>query len=379
MQDEELKALLQKYQTGNATEEEIAFLESWYLQHNEAEKADFLADERLEDVAAVWKKLQPSKNNFRILSLLTWLTAAACTLVFFYFGQRYFSKQKKEDQLAQKSPNKIVPGSNKAILTLANGKQIILSNAGNGKFGRQGNTAISKNANGQLIYTVEPTAQSSSSKEIAYNTMSTPMGGQYWVVLSDGTKVFLNAGSSLRYPASFSGNERKVELKGEAYFEVVHNDAAPFRVVTGSQVIEDIGTKFNINAYDDEPVMKTTLLEGAAKASVQNQHVVLKPGQQAQVSNTDQDLPIKVIRNANVDEALAWKNGLFEFSNSGIKQVMNTTARWYDFKVIYENKIPDLKISGRISRNVNFSGLIDLLKFEGVKFRIEGRNVTITN
>ncbi|MDP9082080.1 MAG: FecR domain-containing protein [Bacteroidota bacterium] len=380
MQEEQLKEILHKYQSGTATDEEIAFLESWYLQHNEDKKPAVSLEERLEDAEAIWNKLHPAEKRPGIKSVWPWLGAVACLLLFFYLGKLYITNtRQQENQLTQNHPNKIVPGSNKAILTLANGKQVILTNAGSGKFGNQGNTSISKTANGQLVYTVDPTTKAPASNELAYNTVTTPMGGQYWVVLSDGTRVFLNAGSSLRYPASFIGNERRVELKGEAYFEVVHNNAAPFRIVTGSQVIEDIGTKFNISAYDDEPAMKTTLLEGAVKVSVDDQHVFLKPGQQAQVSNADRQQTIKVIRHANLDEAMAWKNGLFEFNNADIKQVMNNTSRWYDFKVIYENKVPDLKISGRISRNVNFSGLIDLLKFEGVKFRIAGRNVTIIN
>jgi transmembrane sensor len=205
------------------------------------------------------------------------------------------------------------------------------------------------------------------------------MGGQYWVVLSDGSRVFLNAGSSLRYPTSFNGTERKVELQGEAYFEVAHNNKVPFKIVTDGQVVEDIGTSFNINAYGDDPVIKTTLIEGAVKISTTADNLVLKPGQQAQVDNGAPGAAIKLIKHANLNEVLAWKNGLFEFDNSTIKQVMNSTSRWYDFKVIYENKVPDIKISGRISRNVDFSGLIALLKFEGIKFSIDGRNVTITN
>jgi len=380
MTDEHFKQLLHKYQSGTATDEEIAFLESWYLQHNADEQADFVFDERLEDADAVWKKLHSPERKTITKLLWTLLATAACIAVFFYVGRPYFANtNQKNNQIAQNRSTKIVPGANKAILTLANGKQVVLTDIGNGKFDKQGNAAVSKTANGQLIYTLDPASAGSAAKELVYNTMNTPMGGQYWIVLADGTRVFLNAGSSLRYPVSFAGNERKVELKGEAYFEVVHNNAQPFKVVTGGQVIEDIGTKFNINAYDDEPVMKTTLIEGAVKASTQNQHVILKPGQQAQINSSDPTHAIKVIRHANIDEAMAWKNGLFEFDNSGIKQVMSNTSRWYDFKVVYENKIPDLKISGRLSRNVNFTGLIDLLKFEGVKFRIEGRKVTITN
>lgn len=379
MQEQQLKELLNKYQSGEATEQEIAFLESWYLHHNEADKADLLSDELLEDAEAVWNKLHPQKKRFNITTSWPWLATAACLLLFFYFGGHYmYTTNKKQDEPAMNQAKAIVPGSNKAILTLANGKKIVLTDTTSGKFTKQGNTVISKTAGGQLVYTVE-SQKNNSATQLVYNTVSTPMGGQYWIVLSDGTRVFLNAGSSLRYPVAFAANERKVELKGEAYFEVVHNNAMPFRIVTGHQVTEDIGTKFNINAYDDEQVMKTTLVEGAVKVSTDNYHVVLKPGQQSQISNIDPLQAIKVIKHANIEEALAWKNGLFEFNNSDIRQVMNNTSRWYDFKVIYENEVPHLKISGRISRNVDFSGLIALLKFEGVKFKIEGRNVTIIN
>jgi len=379
MEEKQLKDLLHKYQTGKATEEEIAFLESWYLSHNEAERIYISADELVEDSEAIWAKFEPVRNKFRLRYMWPKIAVAASFLLFLYIGgQHLLKKSIKTPPLAKNESAAIVPGSNKAILTLSNGKQIILTGTGSSQFGKQGNTSLSKTAHGQLIYTVTASSDEKS-KELVYNTITTPAGGQYWIILSDGSRVFLNAASSLRYPASFSGNERKVELKGEAYFEVVHNGAAPFRIVTGNQLTEDIGTKFNINAYDDEAVIKTTLVEGAVKISTQGQHVILKPGQQTQINNDDAKQAIKIIPDANVDEVIAWTNGLFEFNNADIQQVMNNAARWYDFKVSYENKIPDLKITGRISRNVNFSGLIDLLKFEGIKFRIQGKTVTILN
>ncbi len=315
----------------------------------------------------------------KVYALWPRIAAAASILLFLFLGGQYFFK--KPVKIATQAKNKlqiIVPGGNKAILTLSNGKKIVLSAAGNNQFGKQGNSSVSKTANGQLIYTVSA-GVGAKSNDLVYNTITTPVGGQYRIVLSDGTKVFLNAASSLRYPVAFSGNERKVELKGEAYFEVVHNGAIPFRVVTNNQVTEDIGTKFNINAYGEDAQIKTTLVEGAVKISTQKHDVVLKPGQQAQVTNNDIKQAIKTIPDANVEEAIAWTNGMFEFNNSDIKQVMISAARWYDFKVNYENEIPNLKITGTISRNVNFSGLIDLLKFEGIRFKIQGKIVTILN
>nr|WP_067058553.1 FecR domain-containing protein [Mucilaginibacter sp. L294] len=382
MDEHQLKELLRKYQAGEATDEEIAFIESWYIQYNQDQETPFSLDERLEDSDAVWEKLHAQKPGFRISYLWPLIAVGACLLVFFYFVKpEALIVPQKTQELVNNRAVEIVPGTSKAVLTLANGRQVFLSGAENQKIGNQGIATLIEKGSGQLVYTIEKATAGKSpmSSNLVYNTISTPRGGQYWVVLSDGTRVFLNAGSSLRYPVNFSGKDRTVKLMGEGYFEVVHNDAAPFRIITGNRIIEDIGTKFNVNAYDDEPVMKTTLLEGAVQVSSFKQHVILKPGQQAQVSNTRRKGEIKVVNHANVDEAVAWKNGLFEFNRTNIKTVLNNAARWYDFEIVYANAIPNLKISGRVSRKVSFSGMMDLLKFEGLKFRKDGRTITIMN
>lgn len=379
MQRKEIKRLIKKYQKGIATDEERAFLESWYLHHNTFESADLTEEALVEDSEVVWKKLHARKKRDVLKIAWPWVAAAACFLLFTLLIFRNPVAEKIEGKrMAKIQSAVIIPGSNKAVLTLADGEKTILSDSLSANFGKQGNTLLSKTADGKLLYRLNPDARTAEDKPV-YNEVTTPNGGQYGIVLSDGTKVFLNAGSSLRFPVTFTRSERKVELTGEAYFEVVNDNRAPFNVVTGNQTIAVLGTKFNVNAYSDERFLKTTLLEGAVRVSNATAHVVLKPGQQSQVGTKQSGGQISVLDQVNLAEVSAWRNGLFEFNKTGIKEVMQAASRWYDVHVLYENGVPDLEISGRISRQVDFKSLIALLEFEGVKFDIKGRNVTIKN
>lgn len=381
MQEEQIHELIQKYQDGTASDAEIALLESWYLQHNGQSRASLSADELLKDSTEIWLRLhRPRRRTFGRHFIIALRTAAATLLIFLAYSifpsdLSVISNSHKE--ASSLKPDMIVPGSSKAKLTLANGNEIELNDSNVQDFGVQEFVALSKTASDELSYIKLGNNQGLSRSQL-FNTVTTPRGGQYRIVLSDGTKVFLNAGSSLLFPVVFVGHERKVTLKGEAYFDVVHNEHLPFRIVTAGQVIEDIGTAFNVRAYEDEPVLKTTLVEGAVKIYTTGHQAILKPGQQAQVDAGNPSKKIKVA-NANIDEAVAWKNGLFEFDKADLNQVMSTASRWYDFEVIYAHTISDLKISGRISRNIDFASLISLLEFEGAKFDIKGRVVTVKN
>jgi hypothetical protein len=335
-------------------------------------------DEPEQIQAELWSRIHTSVRPPLIHRISLWprFAAAALILLFLTLGSYFlFHKKNKPQQIVKKEFHDIKPGSNKAILTLANGQQIVLNDAKKGIIANEDDISIHKTTDGKLSYTNNDEANKY--KEPLYNTMTTPRGGQYTLILSDGTKVMLNAASSLKYPASFSGNERKVELTGEAYFEVAHNASKPFRVVTQGQTVEVLGTHFNINSYADDASVNTTLLEGSVKVTSQTQYAMLKPGQQSRVNLNSSGQKIKVLDGVDLDEAVAWKNGLFEFKNASVQQVMFTAARWYDLNVIYENKTPDMKISGKISRNVNFSGLMSLLQFGGLRFKINGKNVTI--
>ncbi|HQW45168.1 MAG TPA: FecR domain-containing protein, partial [Chitinophagaceae bacterium] len=266
--------------------------------------------------------------------------------------------------------NDVAPGGNKAILTLADGSTIILDNAANGSLTEQGNTKVIKLDDGQLAYNTlneKPT-------EIVYNTISTPRGGQYQLTLADGTKVWLNAASTLRFPATFSGNERKVELTGEGYFEVAKNAAMPFKVSVNNMTVEVLGTHFNINSYSDEASIKTTLLEGAVKVTNGDAVQMLSPSNQAQLTA---DGEIRLNRNVDIEDVVAWKNGIFNFSGTAIENIMRQISRWYDLDVSYEGAISKETFSGVVSRNSNLSQVLKIMEQAGVKFKIEGKKIIV--
>jgi ferric-dicitrate binding protein FerR (iron transport regulator) len=210
--------------------------------------------------------------------------------------------------------------------------------------------------------------------------MTTPKGRQFQVTLPDGTNVWLNAASSVRYPTSFTGNERRVEVTGEAYFEVVKNAAKPFIVeVNNKAAVEVLGTSFNINAYGDERSVRATLLSGSIRVGVpfagRKKAVVLAPGQQAEVAGTQ----ITVAENQDADKILAWKNGLFNFDGADLEEVMRQLERWYNIEVVYENGIPHTRFIGEMSRQIALTDLLDILKRTEVDFRVEGRKLIVLN
>ena len=266
----------------------------------------------------------------------------------------------------------LAPGGNKAVLTLADGSHITLDSAHTGVVARQGAGQVVKKADGQIAYTPAGTAG-----PVLYNTMTTPRGGQYQLTLADGTQVWLNAASSITYPTTFSGPDRTVTISGEAYFEVAHRERQPFRVKAGETLIEDLGTHFNINAYADEPAIRTTLLEGSVQVSIAGSAaaVTLKPGQQARSHTIG---PIKVLSGVDLDETLAWKNGLFQFDRADIQAVMRQIARWYDVEVQYEGPVPNDKFWGKLPRDANASQVLRVLQKEQVHFRIEGKKIIVT-
>ena len=260
---------------------------------------------------------------------------------------------------------------NKAILTLSDGSTIILDDAKNGQVAQQGGTQIAKLANGQLVYN----ALDGKPAEVVFNTLTTPRGGQFKLTLPDGSEVWLNASSSIKYPTAFIGNERKVEISGEAYFEIVHNAAKPFKVSVNGMEVKVLGTHFNINAYNDEASVKTTLLEGSISLTKADAATTLKPGQQAQLGNGGN---IKVIDNVDIDQVVAWKNGYFSFNRADLQTVMRQIARWYDVDISYEGKIPERQFGGKIDRNSNASEVLKILEESKVHFRIEEKKIIVT-
>lgn len=267
----------------------------------------------------------------------------------------------------------ILPGNNRATLTLANGSKIILDNAINGTIAQQGASKVFKLNNSSLSYSTKLAPSDDIQAELL-NTITTPRGGQYQVILSDGSKVWLNAGSTIRFPIYFTSAIRHVELSGEAYFEVAKNPKKPFIVAVGTMNVEVVGTHFNIMAYTDERETKTSLMEGAVKVSIEKASKFLKPGQQSRV---DKNGTISVIENADMDEAISWKNGYFQFNGADIHSILRQISRWYDVDVEAAGEIPG-HFNATIPRDVPISKLFKVLSLTGhVHFRIEGQKIIV--
>jgi transmembrane sensor len=309
----------------------------------------------------------------RRISWFRWSAAAAVILLFgsgVYLYSNHFSSKKIITAATTQKPviNDVpAPANSKAILTLSDGSKIELDSTGNGVLARQGNVQIIKQADGQITY-------NGTGNEDLYNTLNVPRGSKVVTIkLSDGTKVWLNSESSLRYPASFKGIERRVEITGEAYFEVAHNTVMPFIVKKSALEIKVFGTHFNMNTYEDEEIDKVTLLEGSIKVSMNNHQSLLKPGQQAQIKGD-----IKLINGVDIEEVMAWKNGKFQFGEKAdLHLIMRKIARWYDVDVEYEGGATDQRFGGEMPMNSNLSQVLEILRISGVNFTIDGKKVIV--
>jgi transmembrane sensor len=264
----------------------------------------------------------------------------------------------------------IAPGGNKALLTLADGKAIELDKLGSGLVARQGGTEISKSDSGTLVYANRSVTKGESS---GFNKVSTPRGGQFKVLLPDGSKVWLNASSSIRFPSVFSSASRTVDITGEAYFEVVKDKSRPFTVRFDGSAVQVLGTSFNIMAYPEEGASRTTLVEGAVSIRNERQQARLIPGQQAAV------LPGGSIRTTfkPVEEAVAWKEGMFFFKKAGVQEVMRQLSRWYDVKITYRGEVPVRRFTGQVSRDANLSEIIGMLRYAGVNCSLAEKAIVV--
>ena len=348
---------------------------------------DKLLLEQPTEVRSNWSKKmrktlsQKIKEPAKVISLYRlWLPRVAAMLLLaasigFY---QYYTNSVKHSALQLTkakdiSPKKEAqPGGNKALLTLGDGRIIRLDETANGRVAKEGDTKINK-ANGELIYDATNT-DTGKIKDIGFNTISTPKGGQYRIVLPDGSKVWLNAGSSLRFPTAFIGSERNVVLTGEGYFEIEKNASKPFHVMVNKMKVEVLGTHFNVMAYDNEEMVKTTLLEGSVKLNYGSTVKMLKPGQQGKLNI--QSGTINIV-NADVEETIAWKNGYFQFGNESIKSIMHQLERWYDLEVSYEVKGEMRYFTGEISRESSLSQVLKVLEKSNVKFRVEGKKIVV--
>ena len=367
--DDELTELIRKEWEDQENEELI-----FSLEMSENILKNILSE--VGDVKSQTEETVP-RSLFKWPILYKSLSAAAAIIILLGIGLYFRSSRTlnpgNQIPSVQINPDAL-PGVNKGILILGNGQKIILDSLSNGLIAKTENFEVKKTENGQLVYhAFDKNYKNSLSGDI--NTLITSRGGEYRITLPDGSKVWLNATSSLKFPGVFKGNIREVELNGEAYFEIAKNSAMPFRVKSNGAQIKVIGTHFNVKSYGNEKLMKTTLVEGSIKIIAGNSSHLLKPGQQAILTNGK----MSVLDNVDIEEQLAWKNGLFLFKDASIKDVMEQAALWYDLKVTFEGKIPDKYLTGKVSRSVNASEFMKLLNYAGVKFEITGKNIIIIN
>lgn len=377
MEQERLIGLIEKYLKGTATVEEREEVLGWYrsIDHGRIEiplENSFEKEEMRERMRYRLQQYIAQNRPGRKIIRYRWAAAAAILLLIAcgsYFWVR--SDSKGIESIARASlKTDLPPGGNKATLTLANGTKVILDSVHNGQLAMQGKSKIMKVNNGLLAYnsSANPDHQSST---FQYNTLATPRGGQYQLILPDGSKVWLNAASSITYPTAFTGNERIVKITGEVYFEIAHNADKPFRVEAEGREIVVLGTSFNVKAYTDDPLMKTTLISGAIKVS----NILLKPGQQDCI---DKQTDKTTVKESNTDNVIAWVHGQLPLQGDDLPTLMRAISRWYNVDVTFEGKAPPCNFIGRIDRDVNLSNVLNALSVYGIHTRIEGRTIIVS-
>ena len=409
MPDKLLTELFDRYLNGEATPEETKTLMEWLQQPDNEEEAKRLmqsgwerfrpsrpvfsreaGEKMLENIlmAAPPREEQPTPEKQppreerpgRLIGLTRLLTPGrvAAAMILLTIGGIYWATRPSNRPAVATTPaaahstsHDVAPGTDGALLILADGHHIVLDSAGNGEVAREGNTRIVKQG-GRLSYTVNAPVKGSPS----YNIMRIPRGRQFQLILPDGSHVWLNAASSICYPIAFTGSERVVEITGEAYFEVAPDARRPFRVQAGEARVDVLGTHFNIMAYDEENAVRTTLLEGRVKVTRAGASHLLRPGQEARMLRDSHN--IQVVDDAPIGEAVAWKNGLFYFHNgSSLQTVMRQIERWYDVSVVYEGEPHEMEFGGKISRNSNLSEVLKILEISKVHFRIEDKKIIV--
>ncbi|MBO9732663.1 MAG: FecR domain-containing protein [Chitinophaga sp.] len=305
------------------------------------------------------------KEKGRTIFFNRWFRAAAILLpLTIVAGWMYHAREKHPEKIAQYHlPS---PVKNKVMLTLSDGTAIALDSSGKGVVAQQGNTVLKKE-NGQLVY--HPSADKGG--EVLYNKIVTPKGTTFHVTLPDGSVAWLNAVSSIRFPVAFSKDSRQVEITGEAYFEIQKNQT-PFRVKAAGGEIQVLGTKFNVNGYTDESVLKVTLLEGAVKVAGRKDSVMLRPGQQAVLLDGNTK-----VTQADVDEVMAWKNGNFVFNSLTLSEIMRQISRWYDIDVTYEGPVSQKRFTGIVGRNESIEEVLSFMQAAGIRYKMNDRKIVI--
>lgn len=389
--DKELAIIILKSAYASLTQEEQDKLSAWLnaSEANQAKYQELIDSEQLRQKMAHYARrnenealhfqtiLQSVNKKTRVYPIhffrkYRW---AVAIIVFMAAGAWWLTRnnvQKNSLAVTNEPPKPIVPGTTGAILILDDGSQLVLDSMGNGIVATQEGAQIQLK-DGQLAY-----EETDAGKEnLVYNTLATPKGREFKIVLPDGTNAWLNSGSSIRYPIRFRSKERLVYITGEVYFEVAHNKSAPFLVKINTPAgdagtVEVLGTHFNINAYEN--VYRTTLLEGSVKVrTATDRELLLRPNQQAIASPTS----LSIDRSPDIDKVMAWRRGFFNFDNVGLQEVMQQLARWYDIEVAYQGAVPDITFAGELSRGMTWSGVLRALEESKVHFKTEGRKIII--
>ncbi|TBO40437.1 FecR family protein [Pedobacter kyonggii] len=379
-------SLLKKYLSGSCTASEAAEVDHWFdLMDGVPDHISGLTDEErllMEDeiFERILQNIEAKEHQKLSLrpkkSIYSWKVLAVAASLFLCLSMvllwmQYSSSFSPKKGFKSSQSASIRPGGNKAVLTLDDGSLLVLTDANLGKVADQYDMSVVKTAEGELSYKKR---KGENPSEMVYNTITTPVGGKYSVILPDGSKVWLNSKSSLRFPTSFTGEERSVQMTGEVYFEVVKNPKQPFKVRSGGTEISVLGTHFNVMAYNDEADQKTTLLEGSIHLSTGNFSKLLKPGQQASIN---QSTGIAVSNNIDLEAVMAWRNDLFVFKDMEIKDIARQLSRWYDVQVVFKGTPSKIPYTGTIAKDVALSEILSMLQFTGLKYELNDHVLTI--
>ncbi len=369
--------LMNRIASGKASDEDIIAYNSWCRSFQKKDRpVPYKEEMTAEMLDAIKGRIHRTAKIARLKSGLK-IAAAACIILALGIGAFVLIDSPPAEPSAQNAPlqKEVAPGGNKAMLTLANGQTIMLDSAQIGQLASQGNSRIAKADSGLLTYSSAGTGNSAQAG-IQYNTLSVPKGGQYRLILPDGSKVWLNAASSIHYPTAFTGKERKIKITGEVYLEVAADAKHPFIVQTRHSDIRVLGTRFNVMAYENEPAVKTTLLEGSVSVSVQGngKAVVIEPGQQATVADAGENIQVDEV---NATDVAAWTRGLLSLRDCTVQEFMNQLSRWYNVDIVYDGRIPEKKFTGMINRNAKLSDVLAVLEAAGIHTVLEKKKIVV--
>lgn len=369
MEDKFYKELVDRYLQRKLDEEELQVF--FHLLH-EGKLEKYLSESMDNDLYDSSVDVEPSISKHRYIKYV-YRVAAVLAIVGMAFSLYFYSYRNggSNEVIVTRTVAPVVPGGNNAVLTLSNGKHIILNDVANGTLEQNKSFSVEKQKDGLLVFNANHII--AKEKNTGFNKIETPRGGIYQVILPDGSHVWLNSASSITFPTQFTESERKVSIKGEAYFEVAHNKKKPFKVLSNNQEIVVLGTKFNVNAYNDELLTRTTLLEGSVKVSTPAISQLLKPGYQAQM----RDIGHLDVKRADLESVMAWKDGFFQFDRVDIQTLMRQLARWYDIEIEYKGEVPKDEFVGKIKRNADIDNVLEVLRYGKVKFQLIGRKLII--